>query len=559
MAAASDEVFQLDLWRMCARDPLFWVNVFGWAYDSRLPPGLRKGPFILYEYQEEALLELVRAKGLLPGAVAEDILGEKSRDMGLSWLCILADVWGWLFQEMASFLWVSRKENLVDKAEDPDCLFWKADFTLKNAPGWLRPRHVRTRLHLFNLENGSTIDGESTTGDVARGGRRTSVLLDEFASVPEGEAVLSATADVTQCRVFNSTPKGTGNAFYTMRESSIKRLRFHWTLHPIKARGKWKDGEGRWHSPWYDAECKRRASKLEIAQELDIDYHASGSQFFDQDVLRQVQARDVRPAYKRGELKFKIYDGKVDVIGFVEDPRGRLLLWTHLGGGRSPLRNTDYVVGGDISAGSDASNSILTVMSVETGEKVAELATINVEPHELAAYAVALCKWFGGITGEAYLIWEANGPGAIFGRAVVKLGWRRMYYRRREESLRRKRSDQPGWYTLRESKNVLLGDYRAALADGSFIERNMEGVKEAKEYVYLPNGQPGFSRAQNVVDPSGAKKNHGDRVIANALCVQGARDVGKVERSKPREPVNCFAARQRDRRVQARRAREEAW
>ena len=100
------------------------------------------------------------------------------------------------------------------------------------------PQLRRNKLKLINLENGSKIEGESTTDNIGRGGRRTSMLIDEFAAFEGGGYdVLSATADNTNSRVFNSTPNGTGNAFYAQLQKGTPRLRFHWSRHPEKAEG----------------------------------------------------------------------------------------------------------------------------------------------------------------------------------------------------------------------------------------------------------------------------------------------------------------------------------
>lgn len=93
-------------------------------------------------------------------------------------------------------------------------MMWKLDHLIKWCPKWLLPTFTRTKMHLTNLETGSSIDGESTNQNFGRGDRRTGVVLDEFAAVENGHAILRATRDVTRCRIFNSTPNGTGNAFY---------------------------------------------------------------------------------------------------------------------------------------------------------------------------------------------------------------------------------------------------------------------------------------------------------------------------------------------------------
>lgn len=496
---------------MCKQDPLFWLNVFSWTYDPRKEPGAI--PFITYEYQDEAVIDLLDAIG------NHDILIEKSRDMGASWLNICAITWLWHFHKRQSFLMVSRNEDYVDKPGNPKALFWKVDFLIDNEPGWLRPNLERTRLHLLNTDTQSVIDGESTTGDVARGDRRTAILMDEYSAfaVDDGYKALASTGDVTRCRIFNFTPQGTGNAAFDMAQSDIKKLRMHWTRHPDKAKGLWYDAEGRPRSPWYDDECRRRPIPMLIAQELDIDYLGSSHVFFDRDVMGRVRSKDVLEPLARGELGYDQLSAQPGAFGPSEN--GGLLLWAmpevlHGGG-------DEFVVAADVATGTGASNSCIVAGNKRTGTKVLEYANPNIKPHELARLAVALARWLN----NGLLIWEANGPGRIFGDQVIDLGYRHVYYRANDRALGKPSSTTPGWYATREGKLGLLGEYRRALGTGEFIERSKDAAAECLEYVFQPNGSVEHSRSVSTIDPTGARENHGDRVIATALLWKGIKEV----------------------------------
>ncbi|MGH2272170.1 hypothetical protein ACQ9LF_10255 [Anaerohalosphaeraceae bacterium U12dextr] len=548
---ASDVKAAQELWIMCKRDPLFYVNTFVFTYDPRKVPSAL--PFITYDYQDDAILQINQAIGNY------DLFIEKSRDMGASWLCLLVPQYRFQFFDLQSFLMVSRVENLVDKTEDPDSLFWKIDFIHKNQPAWLRPSINRNKLHIYNQDNGSTIDGASTTGDVGRGGRRTAVLLDEFASVDDGHAVLAATRDTTPCRLFNSTPKGVGNAFYDMRMTDIRKLRMHWSQHPIKSKGLYTTengaivvlddrhktipggyefiADGKLRSPWYDQQCKRAAHPMEIAQELDIDYLGSNYQFFDPAILTKLQADDVRPAYKVGDLDYDLQTAQP--LEFLAADKGKLHLWVNLDMHGKIPDTMQCVMGIDIAAGTGASNSCISIANQQTREKIAELSSSGIAPHTLAKYAVALARWCNG----AYMIWEANGPGAIFGPCVLELGYRNIYYRRNDKALGARISDTPGWYSTKESKLVLLGEYRKALAAGHFVNRSYHALRECREYVFQSNGSVEHSRSINTVDPTGARDNHGDRVIADALCWKGMKDYKPIVSQTADIPRNCLWAR----------------
>lgn len=547
-AAAAEEI-----WIACKRDVLFYANVFGWVVEYR-ETNQSTLPFISWEFQDELILEIQSAMGV-GGDEAGDRLIEKSRDMGVSWCCIIAMEHRWHFFPGQSFLLGSRTDDYVDAPKNPKSLFWKIDHWHKLQPRWLLPTGrwlgnrdpKRTRNQLENADTGSQIDGESTTKDFARGDRRTAIFLDEFAAVPEGHNVDAATADVTNCRIINSTPKGIGNAFYEMRSSGrIKVLRYHWTRHPKKNPGLYtsrKNGsvyelvildkayefppdyefilDGKERSPWYDAECKRRPAWV-IAQEVDIDYQGAGHQYFDVDLIRRLGEQTCEP-YSRGELDFNetVADAKL-----IPNRNGRLWLWCPLDYANLPPLDRKYAVGVDVATGSGgnySSNTVVCVIDCRTGEVVAELASPHISPTEAARYTVAICRFFG----DAFLCWEQNGPGREFGREIMRLGYKNIY--RRDKStdvVSSKKSEKVGWWSARETKRSLLAEYQTALMTFAMRVRSAPSIDELGSYVYNASGYPEHSRsaASASPDPSGVKDNHGDRVIAYALAYHAMQE-----------------------------------
>lgn len=497
--------------QMCRDDLLFYVNGFCWTYDPRLPTPMI--PFLTYPFQDETLMELDDAIG------KRDICIKKSRDMGASWMLITLFEWRWHFKEGQSFLLVSRNEDYVDKPGNSKCLFWKIDFLHKYQPGWLLPRMTRTNLRLTNEDNGSAIDGESTTGDVARGDRRTAIGMDEFAAfeVDAGYKALASTRDATKSRVFNSTPDGVGNAFYDVAHSpEVKQIVLHWSKHPVKSEGLYVDDRGKPHSPWYDSEVKRCIHPQEAAKELDIDFQGSDYQFFDSKEIDKLVMQHCRVPSHVGELEF---DQLGNPKGFTPIPKGRLRLWCGVDASGGVSHDRGYVIGADISAGTGSSNSVLTIADRKTGEKVGEFVTPNLRPDELARYCVALSRWFSDSEGHgAFLIWEAPGPGRNFGDVVIELGYRNVYWRTREEAITKNMQPIPGWYPTKDAKRAVFGDYRRALLEGRFINRSKDAMNELREIVYTAMGSIEHSKSVRTVDPSGARENHGDRPTADALC-----------------------------------------
>lgn len=552
------------IWALCNRDVLFFVNTFLWTYAPKLFPETPQRPFITWGYQDNSLLALDHSFG------RHDLWVPKSRDLGWSWMVQVAMLHRFLFRPLNTFLCVSRKEDLVDKTGDPDCLFWKIDYMLEKLPGWMLPvRGVeRNSLHFRNQDNGSTIDGDSSTGDVGRGGRRTAMLFDENAKFPGGGyEALAASRDSTRCRVFLSTPCGVGNSFYDVgQRPKIEKIYSHWTEHPYKSEGLYLDAAGRPRSPWYDVECERATHPQEIAQELDIDFLGSDYQYFDQTALEKHVVQCGREAALTGWL---IYDPQT-----LDEPRfesggatnrGGLRLWFTpdlLRGG--PPQGFRYCVACDVSQGTGATNSVASVANADTKEKVAEFATSQMTPDTFAEFVVALCRWFKGSDSEgAYLIWEANGPGRAFGKRVLEAQYHNIFYRRtNEDSVARKASDFPGWFSTPEGKNTLLSEYKRALGNGGILNRSIEALHECRQYVYLKTGEVAHSRANTSVDPSGARQNHADRVIADALLVRGIAEMGKrtADTSVKVDPLSLYSFAGRRRRYdQEQERRNRNW
>ncbi|MEW6439252.1 MAG: hypothetical protein AB1508_19040 [Pseudomonadota bacterium] len=583
------------LWEMCRQDVLLYVNTFVWTYDPRTVENTpRTLPMITYPFQEAALLAVKDALG------RHDLLIEKSRDMTATWMCLVVLEHAWHFEENVRFGLCSRNEDYVDG--NPKSLLWKIDFIHKHQPRWLLPAGRwlgrddprRTRLHLDNADTGSTLDGEATTADVGRGDRFTAMLMDEFAAfgTREGYAALRATRDSTPCRIINSTAQGVTGAFYGLTRTAIPRLRLHWSLHPRKRIGLYSYHEGqlrvldesywtparlaaydfagqRWsgdpdfavRSPWFDRETWRCENKTEVLQELEIRYDAASSPFFNVNQLESHAREFATPPLHRGELDFDTET--TTPTEFVERPGGPLSLWFRIGTGGRPDSTQDYVIGADIATGSrmdgrGASNSVLTVGSKTTREMVAQLTIAGISPTDFAQMALALARWFAGPNGPAFLIWESNGPGGSFGDRIIESGYRSVYYRTNETVILKRPSRQPGWYSTRDTKRMLLTEFARAIGPArEFVVRSRETLDECTCYEYGSGGAITHSAAVTTEDPSGARENHGDRVIASALCWWAMRGPVHREKQTATTPIGSSLASRREARI--RKAAEESY
>lgn len=573
--AQEDSLFRNEIYTAASQSLVWWINTFVWTLRTKIvdeegntrqvKQSEAHQPFILWPIQMEHITEIEKA--ITEGY---DLLTDKSRDMGATWLHLAVFYHKWLFESDRSFLMLSAKEDYVDSAgakgggklADPSTLFGKLDYIGYWLPRWMQPSQTRIKLHLVNLTNNSRIDGESTTATAGSSERRTAVFLDEMAKMPEADSIKQSTRDVTACRLANSTHWGAGTAFAKwLYSGGIKIGILDWSCHPEKARGLYiiKDeitGIVKLRSPWYDKESKIRSPK-EMATEIDRNPIGSGDVYFEKSILlrcKQVHAKV--PAFPNYNITFKsemsftdiqraIQRNILEVVQTRQLSDGPWTFWMDLIESR-PSQSVNYIFACDVGKGMGASNSTISAGCMETRKKIAEWASAQYTPHEFAWIVAASAIWFGGASNgqRPLIIWEANGdPGIYFGRALRKdLRYPRLYLDKPAISrIREGKPRQYGWHSSTEKKAELLGDYRRALSHGIFQNPSEKALDEAETYVYFEGGQIGPAYLQN--ESESARKTHGDRVIADALLnlAFGAVRMQTVQPYKP--PVNSFAHR----------------
>jgi hypothetical protein len=257
--ANNDPAFRALVLAHAAEDVVDWVRDWVWTYDPRVTPSII--PFDLFPRQVEFLRWLGEGDAIQEGGLAE-----KSRDMGVTWLCVAYAVHCWLFKTGDKTTFGSRKEALVDKLGDPDSIFEKIRLVISRLPSWMMPagygKTCDNHLRIVNPANGSSITGEG--GDnMGRGGRSSRYFKDESAFLERPQRVEAAVSANTNVVIDVSTPNGVGNPFHTKRMSGAVRVfTFHWRDDPRKG------------TDWYERQ-KAVLDPIIVAQELDIDYAAS--------------------------------------------------------------------------------------------------------------------------------------------------------------------------------------------------------------------------------------------------------------------------------------------
>lgn len=268
----------------CKADPMFFFHIFGWCHDPGEDGEEQIEPFIPWPKQVDLiLLILMRIFSTIGTILKHNLLWEKTREIGASWIVVHISIWLAFFRNANVLIGADKAEN-TDKKGDLDTMFEKIRFVLKKIPPWVLPQgfHLKfdTTEMLIKNPAGGQIAGEAAGPDFGRSGRALVGFLDEFGTWDYAEQAETATAMTCRVRCFISTPKGPHNHFARMAKGDpevprVEKLRLHWTDDPIKRAGlrMLPDGGG-WTSPWYE-QVKAAMSADGLASEIDINYEAS--------------------------------------------------------------------------------------------------------------------------------------------------------------------------------------------------------------------------------------------------------------------------------------------
>jgi hypothetical protein len=493
--AQSDLGFREKVRELYERDPIFAFNSFFWTYDPRRRP-FHHQPFLTYGYEDQLILELKDSI-----EAGHDTVIDKSRDMGITWVVLELFEWFWSKRSGGyDFLVGSRIADYVDKKGDPRTHFERLRYNLYRLPKWLRPRGFDKGKHdnfmkLVNPETGSAITGESNNANFSTQGRYAGVFFDEFAKweVTDEKAWTSA-GDATPARIAGSTPFGAGGQFYKLAiggESGVKKLRFHWSLHPTKSLGlscvwpcpndsdRVRMGEDfvpveKLTSPWYEKECLRRTA-AEIAQELDIDYIGAGNPVFDGRAMDSLKfylgVKDAPVGFVRIDVEG--LKGAVEAVAPF-DPEGFLVLYAL----RNPAHR--YAIGADVVEGVEGGDFAVAVVLNRMTKSVDGIYWSRMDEVGLARVVKVIADWYSSEPNGTDAPWtgiETTGPGLATFDQAVGLGMTNLFMAPRYDVVNGGVTMKKGWRTDSASKNELISGVREYLIErrGALNARRLVG------------------------------------------------------------------------------------
>lgn len=237
---------------------IFWAETFGYVNSPKTKN--KHLPLILFPFQKRLIKEMVMS---IEGGY--DMLIEKSREMGVSWMTLFVYFWYWQFKPGSDFLLGSYRETEVSNGT-PSSMFGKLEYILAGMPKWLLPKGFSkqkhfSRMRLVNETLGCYITGATMTAQFGRGARKTSIFFDELGFWDYAKGAWESSGETTDTRIGNSTPNGY-NYYKYLIDSGLKSVTLLWKEHPLK-------GE-----LWYEYK-KLKETPDAVAREIDISYDAS--------------------------------------------------------------------------------------------------------------------------------------------------------------------------------------------------------------------------------------------------------------------------------------------
>lgn len=388
----------------------------------------------------------------------------KARQLGWSTLMAAYSLW------LAMF-WSDQLIVMLSKGErEAHALLAKADYAQRRLPEWIKeraPKRLDRNVGKISFDNGSKIESMPSKEDPARGNAVSKVIVDEWAFLDNPEdawASIEPITDVGGSVVGLSTANGAGtfyHTFWTMAvagHSSFVPLFYPWYANTER------------DDDWYEAK-KESMLPWQLAQEYPDNpeeaFIRSGNPVFDVDLLRTIDV--VEPTR---------YDMAEDLP--TRNPKGALRVWEL----RDPMDS--YVIGADVAEGLEHGDYSSAHVISTLHDRVVAKWHGRIDPDLFGELLARLGRYYN----TAFIGVEVNNHGLTTNKALQRVGYPRIYQRKRLDGPRkfRKTVDSIGWLTTRVSKPLMIDELAMELRNQLIIE-DSETIGELLTYVRDDKGQ----------------------------------------------------------------------
>jgi len=439
----------------CATDPVYFMKKYYYIQH----PQKGRMLFNLFPFQEQVLKQIIKG---------EDIIINKSRQLGISTLVSAYSLWLMLFHSDKNILCIATSQLAAQN------LITKVVFSYDQLPAWLKVKEHLKSKSLLKLTNGSQIQAKAATDNAARSEAVSMLIIDEAAFIDNIEKIYVA-AQQTLATGGNcialSSPNGTGNWFYTTfisaqdRHNNFLPIKLPWQVHPERNQ-EWRDRQ--------DVEL----GKKNAAQECDAEFTTSGNSVIDTDVLNYYVDNFVKdPLEKRG------IDGNLWIFEY-------------------PDLSRTYATVCDVARGDGADSSTIHVFDIEACRQVAEYKG-QVSTKDFAH----IIKSVGYEYNEALAIVENNSIGWDVLNRLVDMNYPNLYHSPKTEG-NLAGADQylfkqnqgvamvPGFSMNLKTRPLVVSKIISFMNEYSVDIRSKRTTDELRTFIYK-NGRPEAARGNN--------------------------------------------------------------
>ena len=517
-------------WRRCSRDPVYFVDKYGWLVDKATGTIFK---FHLWPIQRTLLTEW--QQHLSTVAV-------KARQLGVTTLSAHFALWEVLFKEAAKWLLVSASE---EKAKD---IIDRIQATKDRMPQWMIERAQSRKMSsgptrrkdrsdaLMRLSFGHSEMKVVTSTSKSIKGAAANFILDEFTEHDEQERkwrMLLPAIDGGAMAIIIANGEGEDIFFHIYQRAKASQGRFRphffwWGDDPRRLEDATIDGkpaleftkrdqlkamaEGRLDSPWYvrmedefllsNPEADKFAFKQQFPSTEQEAFYLSGNSRFSLELLNEmaldIHARQIHPRHglieKLGEKKWSFRNIAKGTIRMYEEP----------------IAGAKYVIGVDSAGGAAAGDySVIQCFKVD-GNSLVQCAVLQtkITPAHLA-YEVEKLGWY---YNEAFVTVESNFHGQVV-RDRLKEGYTNLYMRKRYEKFSDDEVDTIGFWTDANSKLRIIDQLDEWLHEKRLVINDSQTIAELSHYEVRDNGTTGAPKGMT-----------DDLVMALALAIEGAVD-----------------------------------
>lgn len=508
-------------WRKAKSDPIWFMEKFWWAMN---PFTFRWERFVPRDYQREDIAVMTESKNL--DRPRYKIV--KARQIGWTTEAAAFAFHDLFFTENHKWLISSQGEDeaqgtLKDKVKQP----------YRRLPVWMRdypsaPTVTDDNLEIFGFSNGSWIMSVPSTSSAARSNAVYGALVDEFAYVPDGDALLTALDPLCYGPMFVfSTAQGMGNPDHKLwmesqAPDSVWVGMFR-PWHVVPERGPfYEDDEGRLTSKWYEREKRKfRGRENEFYQENpstpEEAFARSGRTVIP---MHLVEPYIEEPGWKidlqTADLSTPFTAKSLEKLEPNEWAGEELWVWEP----PSVLRDEknrivqmpNYVLAADVAEGlAHGDRSTIVVLNANTGETAATYRGYwEVEDFGRLIMWVAR-SYYIPLVGI-----ERNNHGILPIDHMRRNNYLRLYRMAALAAFQKEdRTPRFGWLTTGGSKPKMVFDLIRHIKDEILAIRDARFMQEAS--TFIANGRGGFGAVEGQYD---------DLVIAFAIAVQLMMEVG---------------------------------